>query len=163
LLTSPQEVVEPHTASVTGAICAVTTLLIGQKAAEEWDALRSLPHPDLENLRRKVGNGPTLLLGEWEGEWLAREGALKLMEMAKLRPRAFGTEEWFHGPKYSLKPDDSIWHVALAKDARTPEFSPAHRITVFGSSPLAWMPALIELQWMSLAVSLNIGADPDKV
>src|ERR1019366_4997320 len=142
------EKVEPHTISLTAAVCAVTTLLSGAKAAEEWEALRSIGDPDLENVKNRAGKGPTLLIGEWEGEWLAREGALKLMEMARLPVRAFGSEEFFHGPKYSVKAGSPIWHVSMPKDPReldlTGDWQPAHRISVFGPSSLAWMPALVE-------------------
>jgi fructoselysine-6-P-deglycase FrlB-like protein len=158
------EKVEPHTVSLTSAVCAVTTLLIGAKAAEEWEALRSIGDPDLEGLRSRSGQGPTLLMGEWEGEWLAREGALKLMEMARLPVRAFGSEEFFHGPHFSKRDDDSIWYVAHPKDARANEscLSGAERkIEMFGASPLAWVPALVELQWLALAVALNRGVNPD--
>ena len=101
------------------------------------------------------------MLGEWEGEWLAREGALKLMEMARLPVRAFGSEEYFHGPRYSRGPKDKIWHVAHQKDKRAPEIEASHQVGMFGASPLAWVPALVELQWMALAVALNRGVDPD--
>lgn len=161
LPTVPLERVEPHTAAVTGSICAVTTLLLGEKCKEEWEALTSLPTPSLDLCRRRAGKGPTLLMGEWEGEWLAREGALKLMEMARLPVRAFGSEEFFHGPKFSSTDKDSIWHISLPKDPRNDEIHSTHQIGVFGSSPLAWMPALLELQWMALATALNLGVDPD--
>ncbi len=161
LPTTPLEEVEPHTASMTGAICAVTTLLIGAKAVEEWDALRSIGDPDLDVFCRRAGKGPEILLGEWEGEWLAREGALKMMEMARLPVRAFGSEEFFHGPRFSAKEEDAIWHVALAKDPRADQIRAQHRIAVIGSSPLAWVPALVELQWLALAVATNLGVDPD--
>jgi len=161
LPTTPIERVEPHTAAVTGAICAVTALLLGDKCVEEWEALTSLPTPSLDLCRRRAGKGPQVLIGEWEGEYLAREGALKLMEMARMPARAFGSEEYFHGPMYSTTEKDVIWHISLPKDPRNDEIKAAHQVGVFGSSPLAWMPALIELQWMSLAVALNNGVNPD--
>jgi hypothetical protein len=161
LETTPLERVEPHTSAVTGAICAVTTLLLGDKAVEEWDAVCSIGEPDLDLLRRRVGNGPAVILGEWEGEWLAREGALKLMEMARLPVRAFGTEEFFHGPQHSMKEGDGIWYVSLPRDQRANDVPATHTIGVFGASPLAWVPALVELQWLALATALNLGVDPD--
>lgn len=164
LHTVPMEKAEPHTASMTGAICAVTCFLLGNKAVEEWDAIRSIGEPDLDLLRRRCGDGPDVLLGEWEGEWLAREGALKLMEMARLPVRAFGSEEYFHGPCFSCTSETKLWHVSLPKDARNDEINtirPAHTIGIFGSTPLAWMPALVELQWLALAVALNRGVNPD--
>jgi fructoselysine-6-P-deglycase FrlB-like protein len=161
LETVEMERVEPHTASVTGAICAVTSLLMGAKAVEEWDALRSIGNPDLEYFRIKAGEGPTAIVGEWEAEWIAREGALKFMEMARLPVRAYGTEEYFHGPRQSLGELERLWHVSLAKDARNDDLKPDYRIGVFGASPLAWIPALVELQWLALATAFNRGIDPD--
>ncbi|HAR42777.1 MAG TPA: hypothetical protein DCS07_09155, partial [Bdellovibrionales bacterium] len=161
LNTTPLERCEPHTMSVTGAICAVTTLMIGAKAAEEWDALRSFPDPDLNLFRDRAQMGPSVIMGEWEGEWLAREGALKLMEMARLPVRVFGSEEYFHGPLFSVAPGDPIWHVAMAKDSRMNEIKSSYRIDVRGASPLSWVPAMVELQWLSLAVALNRGVNPD--
>lgn len=161
LETVPQEQIEPHTAAVTGAICAVTALLLGAKGLEEWDALTSIPVPDLETLRKRAGTGPNIILGEWEGEFLAKEAALKLMEMARVPVRAFGSEEFHHGPIFSKKKTDVIWHVSLPKDPRASQIEPALTVSVYGSSPLAWVPALVELQWLALATALNLGVDPD--
>ncbi len=161
LTTVPVEKVEPHSIAVTGAICAITTFLMGAKCIEEWEALRSIGDPNLELLRSRVGQGPTLLLGEYEGEWLAREGALKLMEMARLPVRCFGSEEWFHGPRFSQRKDEVIWHVSVPKDPRNAEIRADHQIGIYGGTPLAWMPALVELQWLALAVALNRGLNPD--
>ena len=161
LATCPRETVEPHTVSLTSAVCAVTTLLSGGKACEEWEALRSIGDPDLDSYRARAGEGPAIVLGEWEGEWLAREGALKLMEMARSPVRSFSTEEYFHGPRLSRRESDKIWYVAHARDRRAGEVQASHQIGMFGSSPLAWVPALVELQWLALAVALNRGVDPD--
>jgi fructoselysine-6-P-deglycase FrlB-like protein len=162
LETCPLEKTEPHTISLTSAVCAVTTLLLGAKAIEEWDALRSIGDPHLELLRAR---GPEILVGEWEGEWLAREASLKLLEMAKLPTRAYSSEEFFHGPSAALAhPDDTkknLWHVSHGKDARNGELNSAYRIDIRGSTPLAWVPALVELQWLALAVALNRDVNPD--
>lgn len=165
LETAPLEEIEPHTIAVSGAICAVSSLLLGTKGIEEWDALTSIPLPDLDQMRELAGTGPQLLLGEWEGEWLAREGALKLMEMARLPVRAFGSEEFFHGPRFSAGADTKVWHISLPKDPREKEITqkyPNHfQIPIYGSSPLAWVPGLVQLQWLALAVAKNLDVDPD--
>ena len=164
LSTVELEEVEPHTKSLTGAICAVTSLIGGAKAVEEWDAVRSIGDPDISVFRRRAGSGPAVILGEWEGEWIAREGALKLAEMARLPVHVYGSEEFFHGPKYAWKPEDSIWHVSVPKDPRNADISalrPSHTVGIFGASPLAWIPALVEMQWLALAVALNRGENPD--
>jgi hypothetical protein len=156
LKTVPNEQVEPHTISMTGAICAVTSLMMRERAVEEWEALRSLGDPSLERYRNLLGTGPDVILGEWEGEWLAREGALKLMEMAKVRCRTYSTEEYFHGPHLAAKSSDQIWHISMPKDPRNGRFEPTYSIQVYTSSPLGWVPALLELQWSALAVAQNL-------
>jgi fructoselysine-6-P-deglycase FrlB-like protein len=161
LETCELETVEPHTVSVTSAVCAVSTLLIGAKAREEWEGLGMIPSPNLEVLQRRLGDGPSVIVGEWEGEWLAREGALKLMEMAKLPVRAFGTEEFFHGPHFSHGPDDKLWQVMHARDKRASEVKASYRFDIHGSTPLAWVPALVEMQWAALAVATNLGVDSE--
>jgi fructoselysine-6-P-deglycase FrlB-like protein len=155
------ETVEPHTISMTSAICAVTTHFMGAKARDEWEMFSAIGFPAVELMQRRVGRGPAVILGEFEGETLAHEGALKLMEMARIPVRAFGTEEFFHGPRFSLGPDDAIWHVAHAKDQRGSELKAAYRFHINGTSPLAWVPTLVELQLASLAVAANLGVDPD--
>jgi len=161
LSTVPLEQVEPHTQAVTGALCAITNLLLGTKVFEEWDALATIGDPALDLLQKRAEKGPSVILGEWEAEWIAREGALKVMEMAKIPVRAYSSEEFFHGPRMSVGPKDKIWHVSLPKDPRNAEIQAHHRIGVYGSSPLAFVPALVELQWLALATALNLGVDPD--
>lgn len=162
LETCEPEKIEPHTVAVTSAICAVTTLLLPVRAAEEWDALTSVGDPPLALMQKRAGKGPEVLIGEWEAEWIAREGALKLMEMAKVPARAFGSEEFFHGPKWSVK--GGIWHVRMPEDIRMGEIAdlrPSHSVDIYGGSALAWVPALVELQWLALATALNLGVNPD--
>ncbi len=159
--TVPLEDTEPHTISLTSAICAVTSLLLGGSAAEDWWRLANHPDPSLEQLREAVGRGPSLILGEWEGEWLAREFALKLMEMARVPVRAFSSEEFFHGPRYSAAADEAVWHLAMPGDRRTQEIQAVRRIEVRDEFPLSFMDALVELQWSAMAVALNRGHNPD--
>lgn len=155
LPTCALEKAEPHTQAVTGAICAITCALLGEPAAEEWRRFSETADPDLAVLRESVaGRVPNLLLGEWVGEWLAKEGALKLMEMARLPVRTFGSEEYFHGPHFSSAEKDRIWHVCVPGDPRVSEIQASHRFEISGDGILPWLPALVELQWMALAVGL---------
>jgi len=158
--TVPLERIEPHTIAVTSAVCAATNLLFGPKVMEEWETLSKEQELDLNILRDRAALGPTIMLGEWEGEWLAREGALKLMEMAKLPVRVFGTEEFFHGPRFSLKNEDRIWHMKVCGDQRQVE---ATNVIDVHPGLVGWVKALVELQWLALATSLNSVVDPDKV
>ena len=161
LETCDLEQCEPHTISLTTAVCAVTTYFLGTKGRDEWELLSGVGSPGLEVMRKRAGQGPTVIVGEWEAEWLAREGALKLTEMAKLPVRSYGSEEFFHGPQRALSADDVVWHVAHNKDPRWQDIPAKYRFQLHGSTPLAWVPTLVELQWAALAVALERGLNPD--
>lgn len=151
----PLERCEPHTVAVTGAVCAATSWIT--RRAELW-----APVYDREEKRYELSDAPTVLLGERAGEWVAREAALKLMEMAHWPTRVYGSEEFFHGPSWIIKPEDRVWHVATPGDARTTEIKAARRITAdVVDGPVGWANALIELQWLALALALKRGVDPD--
>ncbi|MGK5086636.1 SIS domain-containing protein [Bdellovibrionota bacterium FG-2] len=165
LETCAQEKAEPHTGALSGAICAITALLAGPRALEQWEALAKIPDPELEKLRATLTQAPQVILGEYEGEWLAKEAALKLMEMAGTPVRVFGSEEFFHGPKFSVASSDVFWHVCALGDLRAAEIlarNPAFRSEVGGSGPLDYIDTLVELQWSALAVALNLGRNPDQ-
>jgi fructoselysine-6-P-deglycase FrlB-like protein len=160
LRTTPPERCEPHSYSVTGAICALTSLILGPEISKEWEKLAGESDPDLEECKKQAGKGPKLVLGEWEGEWVAREGALKLMEVAKIPVRAFGTEEYFHGPRLSVQTSDSIWWVKGTNDDRAKKLNTL-KIEMKDDSPLGWVNSLVQLQWLSLATAINLGVNPD--
>lgn len=161
LETTRLETVEPHTLSVTGAICAATSFILPREAPPLWKEEAARPDPSLDDLRSTIGTAkPDVILGEREGEWLAREAALKLMEMARLPARAFGTEEFMHGPRYSAE-GATIWLARTAADRNADEIKAMRVIDVETDSRLAWVRALVTLQWMGLAVALNLGVNPD--
>jgi len=164
--TSDLEKCEPHTVGLTSAICAVTTLLLGSTAAKAWEALSAQPDPDLKLLEEKASKVPVFLIGEWEGEWIAREISLKLIEMAQLRTSVFSSEEFFHGPHAlwsALGSKDPIWFVSVANDSRNKEIQAAHKSVVSPTNLVSWVSSLVELQWLALAVALKLGKDPDGI
>lgn len=179
IYTSELEKCEPHTIGMTGAICAITSLLLGKTGIQIWNELSQIALPQLETLRSKFQTIPTLIIGEWEGEWIAKEIRLKLIEMARLRPLVFGSEEFFHGPQLfsesgikaregsKLKWCDYVWYIETPGDARSARFSEQSNLgsacitQVSRTHGLAWVPALVELQWRALAVALNQGRNPD--
>ena len=167
LATGPLETVEPHTQAVTSAVCAATILFLGPSARQEWNALSDSPEPDLDDLKKRVGKGPQVVLGEWDAELLAHEAALKLMEMALLPVRSYGTESFFHGPRQSLKSEAGIWYIQAEKDLRAPAVGPEGNLQLLlhlggkGISPV--ISTLVQLQWASLAVALSVGNNPDEV
>lgn len=155
LASGPLERCEPHTVAVTGAVCAASTWLT--RRAELWKPVFDGSDRPLDSF-----DPPTILLGERAGEWVAREAALKLTEMAHWPVRVYGSEEFFHGPSWILTPQDRVWHVATPGDARTSEIKAARRITAEpGDGPAGWANALIELQRLALALALKRGVDPD--
>lgn len=156
LVSGPLERCEPHTVGVTGAICAATSWLT--RRAELWKPVWEGQDPELE----ADVEAPTVLLGERAGEWTAREAALKLLEMAHHPTRVFGSEEFFHGPSWVLRPEDRVWHVATPGDARTGDIKAHRRIAAdVKEGPAAWANALIRLQWLALALAVKRGVDPD--
>jgi fructoselysine-6-P-deglycase FrlB-like protein len=166
LPTSSLEKCEPHTVGMTSAICATTTFILGSPMADQWSALTRQSDPNLEVLQKDVEKGPTVLLGEWEGEWIAREISLKLTEMAQLRVPAYGTEEFFHGPQVlskSLGEQEKIWYVPVPGDQRSSQVKDSYRTKGGKNHSISWVSALIDLQWRVLAVALNLGKNPDGI
>jgi fructoselysine-6-P-deglycase FrlB-like protein len=195
LPTSSLEQCEPHTVGLTSAVCAVTTLLAGAAMAENWKTLSSMPNPSFSALRERAAQGPKVVLGEWEGEWIAREARLKLIEMSGLFPQAFGSEEFFHGPEAVLRkqsgtksvkvsgtgavvgtetetekapgevptPLPGIWYFSHPSDPRKKDIQASYQVNLASSHSVSWVSALVEAQWLCLAVALNLGVNPDGV
>jgi fructoselysine-6-P-deglycase FrlB-like protein len=166
--TSELEKCEPHTIGMTSAICALTTLLSGLQMAENWMSLSENPDPDVKALQAQPISVPSLLIGEWEGEWIAREIRLKLIEMARVRAIVFSSEEFFHGPQlYSQNGankcmvSDPIWYLSTPDDLRSRDFPQARHFKISREHSLAWISALVELQWLSWVVAVNQGRNPD--
>ncbi len=162
--TSEQERCEPHTMSMSGAVCAITTLLMGERATKQWHELSMDANPEWGEMRDRAGLGPSVVLGEWEGEWLAKEAGLKLMEMARMQVRTFGTEEYFHGPRLARKPQDTFWHFACPEDSRNGDVAGQginFKFAIDRSASLSWVRSLVQAQWAALAVAMNRGVDPD--
>jgi len=159
MTTSALEKCEPHTVGVTSAICVVTTLLSTPAMAENWIILSSMPNPSFSALRERAGKGPDILLGEWEGEWIAREIRLKLIEMVGIFPVVFGSEEFFHGPQAGASKNS--WYLAHPEDPRKKEIQASYQVGIAPGHSVAWVSALVEMQWLCLAVALNRGKNPD--
>lgn len=155
LCSGPLERCEPHTVAVTGAVCAATSWLT--RRPELWKPVweKSDPAPQGKE-------PPTVLLGERAGEWVAREAALKLAEMAHLPVRVYGSEEWFHGPSWIRSKDDRVWYVQTPGDARSGDIKSDRTFAAQpADGPAGWANALIELQWLALALAESRGVDPD--
>lgn len=152
LETCTREEVEPHTVSLTSAVCAITGLLGGPRFQDRWVRMANDPDPS-----GMVGDQavpfPTAILGEWEGEWLAREAALKIAEMAGVAVRSYPSEQYFHGPRAALGERDSLWWINSPGDGRAKDLteltSESSRVDLADPTDAlaAWVPGLVELQW----------------
>ena len=138
----------------------------------------------LEGLRRSCGAmltaGPAfpsiardadvVLLGDLEREWVAREVALKLQEAPYLKARAFGLEEFLHGPRLSV----SRGAVALGFTAADePRWKEARKYLAAIGVPLvevgelglardaAWLGQTFWGQRLALEASAKLGISPD--
>lgn len=152
--TVPLETVEPHTVSLTSAVCVVTCLLGGIAVEEGWSRASASGDPEMASLREEVGAPPTVVVGEWEGEWVAREAALKLMEMAGLPVRSYSSEEYHHGPRAALGHSDRLWWVSRPEDPRAADMRGAYTLPASSEDrPLGWLEALVLAQWSALAIA----------
>lgn len=166
LPTCSLEKCEPHTIGLTSAICAASTFIFESSLSEQWKKLSEQSDPDFELLKSQMKKPPTLILGEWEGEWIAREVSLKLTEMAQIRVPVYGSEEFFHGPQVlsqKLKKQENIWHISHEKDLRSSQIDATLKVQISNTSSIDWMNALVEMQWRVLAVALNLGLNPDGI
>ncbi len=105
-----------------------------------------------------VGDGPR--------EWVAREAALKLQETAYLRARAFGLEEFLHGPHISTgvgslvvgfsAPEEKRWAAARA-------YLRAIRVPFVEAAGGDWLAQTLWGQRFALASCRRLGIDPDLI
>ncbi len=156
--TCPQETIEPHSVSLTSAVCALTALLGGREFDEAWVDVVERAQTLLDGGRASEFDSPSVIFGEWEGEWLAREASLKMLELRRWPTRTYRTEEYFHGPRLSLGDKDRAWWIHFGGDAREAELAGSSNIRELsldkvtqGWSPtsarlLAPVAALLELQ-----------------
>jgi fructoselysine-6-P-deglycase FrlB-like protein len=105
-----------------------------------------------------------LLLGDGPREWVARETALKVMEAAYLRARAYGLEEFLHGPCVSAGRDS----VAVAfTSAREPRWRSARAYLKTIGVPLTevrsedWLAQAVWGQRFTAAACRRLGIDAD--
>lgn len=112
-----------------------------------------------------------VLLGDLEREWVAREVALKLQEAAYLRARAFGLEEFLHGPRISVGSGSHVLCLTSPEDRweaarsflRTVEV-PFTEIDGLGLLPAgSWLGQLFWGQRFTAQACRRLGLDPDSL
>lgn len=128
----------------------------------------------------RLGRGPgfprvgadadLVLLGDLEREWVARETALKVQESSYVPARAFGLEEFLHGPRISVGRRS---RVVGFSDRREPRWEAARdylkkvgvpftEVDQGGLIPeAAWLFQLFWGQSLALSVCRGLGIDPD--
>lgn len=119
---------------------------------------------------RLAAGSDVVLLGDLEREWVARETALKLNEAAYLRARAYGLEEFLHGPGISVGKGSLV--VAFS-DRREPRWKAVRGYLRAIKVPLAecdadgtptearWLSQLFWGQRLTLDACRRLGLDPD--
>ncbi|MBI4371325.1 MAG: SIS domain-containing protein [Elusimicrobia bacterium] len=105
-----------------------------------------------------------ILLGDGPREWVAREIALKLQEAAYLRCRAFGLEEFLHGPRVSAGPGSLVVGFSSPREKR---WQALRRYLKEVEVPLVeaknedWLAQIVWGQRLTLATCRRLGIDPD--
>ncbi len=105
-----------------------------------------------------------VLLGDGLREWVAGEVALKLLETAHLRVRAYGLEEFLHGPHISVGPGSLVIGFSTVGETR---WDAAHRyLDAIGASFLDvanddWLAQILWGHRFTLDACRRLGIDPD--
>lgn len=161
----------------TGAFTKSVTTTLAWLAAWTGDAklkaglVAALPAlhegPYFPNVRPE---SDVVLIGDLEREWVARETALKLWEAAYLRARAFGLEEFLHGPQISVSPQTVV--VAFSDQAEK-RWDAARAFLKVVGVPLVevdfpavpregrWLAQIFWGQRFTAAACRQLGLDPD--
>ncbi|MBI4060219.1 MAG: SIS domain-containing protein [Elusimicrobia bacterium] len=105
-----------------------------------------------------------VLIGDGLREWVACETALKLLETAHLRARAYGLEEFLHGPHLSVGPGSLVIGFSCAGEAR---WSAARRyldaigVPFLDAANDDWLAQIIWGQRFTIDSCRRLGIDPD--
>lgn len=105
-----------------------------------------------------------VLLGDGLREWVAAETALKLLETAHLRARAYGLEEFLHGPHISVGPGSFVVGFSTVGETR---WDAAHRYLDTIGVPLLdaanddWLAQILWGQRFTIDACRGLGLDPD--
>jgi len=105
-----------------------------------------------------------VLLGDGLREWVACEVALKLLETAHLRVRAYGLEEFLHGPHISVGPGSLVVGFSTVGERR---WDDAHRYLETIGVPFLdvanadWLAQILWGQRFTIDACRRLGIDPD--
>ena len=128
--------------------------------------LRALPKsmswgPEFPAVRRDMD---LVFLGDGLREWVAKEGALKLLEAAHLRVRAYGLEEFLHGPHISVGEGAVVVGFATPGEKR---WDAARRWLATTGVPFLkvesadWLAQVVWAQRFTVSACRSLGIGPD--
>lgn len=160
LETSDREDTGAFTKSVTTTLAWLAHWTGDEALRAELLGSRLEAGPNFPNVHRDTD---IILLGDLEREWVARETALKLNEAAWLPARAFGLEEFMHGPRVSVS-EKSLCVAFVNRNERrwdaTLDFLKSVGVlTVEVEGP--WLQQLFWGQRFTAAACRQLGLDPD--
>lgn len=124
------------------------------KASLRWGPAFPAMRPDVD----------LVLLGDGLREWVAREASLKLQEAAYVRARAFGLEEFLHGPRISVGHGSVV--VGFAS-RRQPRWKAVRGYLRTVETPFVeaasedWLAQVLWAQRFTLETCRRLGIDPD--
>lgn len=169
--TGPSRVIETGPMEDTGAFTQSFTATMAWLC--RWPGKPSLLAP-FRNLEKSLRWGPKfpdlrrakdlVLLGDGPREWVAREVALKLQEAAYIPCRAFGLEEFLHGPRVSVDRGTLVLAFSSAKEPRWK--APRAYLKTIGVPLLEvpsedWLAQVVWGQRLTLDACRRAGIDPD--
>lgn len=140
-----------------------------------WAGRPALLAP-FKRLEQSLGWGPAfprllpetdlVLVGDGLREWVAVEVALKLQETAYLRARAFGLEEFLHGPQISVGAGSLVIGFSSAGE---PRWGALRRYLAAVETPFVeassedWLAQVLWGQRLAAHACRRLGIDPDSL
>lgn len=113
---------------------------------------------------RIAADADLILLGDGLREWVARETALKLLETAHLRVRAYGLEEFLHGPQISAGRGSLVIGFSTVGERRW-DAAAAYLTTVgvpfLDVANADWLAQILWGQRLAVDACRGLGLDPD--
>ena len=168
LETTEQEDTGGFTKSLTAALVWVVRWIDDKKlTAAVRKTAKRIP---TEQKFYKVGPRTDLvLLGDAIREWTAREAGLKAQETAWLNARAFGLEEFLHGPRCSVGPGSVVIGFSGPSEKRWADVRtflktvqvPFQELKSSGAA--GWLTHLFLGQLLALQACKSLGHDPDSL
>lgn len=166
------EIIEPHTLALSSAIAVILASILGTDFARRWaeethylEKLIAILFSELPSQNLK---SPRWILGEGINEPLAKEWALKIMEMTGEVPLAMSTEAFFHGPQFALKKTDVVGYLYSEEDARANSVQnlPQEKVILQNTGKdshldLGFLETLIRIQHAAFALAVSNKINPD--